>query len=115
MTQATDAARMQRAAAVEDSRGGARGWRRRQGDGGPPAQVGVAREDFERVTGCVGDLSRWDVSNVTDMNFMLCNAPSFTHQLGGAWSTSTANKFMMFYNCPGSIAGKTKEADGTIQ
>ena len=26
----------------------------------------------------------------------------------------TAEKAFMFYNCPGSIAGKTKEVDGTI-
>jgi len=30
-------------------------------------------------------------------------AASFNQQLGGAWSTSTANKFDMFDNCPGSI------------
>ena len=59
------------------------------------------------------DLSQWDVSNVTDMATMLRDATSFTHQLGGAWSTSTAIKPCMFYNCPGSIAGKTKDATGT--
>ena len=60
-----------------------------------------------------GDLSQWDVSNVTDMKYMLMGATSFTHQLGGAWSTSTATKLCMFYNCPGSIAGKTNNANGT--
>ena len=30
-------------------------------------------------------------------------AESFNQQLGGAWSTSTASKVNMFYNCPGSI------------
>ena len=60
-----------------------------------------------------GDLSQWDVSNVMYMINMLDGATSFTHQLGGAWSTSTANKYGMFHNCPGSIAGKTNGADGT--
>ena len=60
-----------------------------------------------------GDLSQWDVSKVTQMNNMLEGATSFTHQLGGAWSTSTAIKFCMFHNCPGSIAGKTNNAIGT--
>ena len=60
-----------------------------------------------------GDLSQWNVSNVAGMGFMLYGATSFTHQLGGAWSTSTASKECMFYDCPGSIAGKMKDANGT--
>ena len=44
---------------------------------------------------------------------MLWGATSFTHQLGGAWSTSTADKGYMFRNCPGSMVGKTKDAWGT--
>ena len=60
-----------------------------------------------------GDLSQWDVSKVTHMRYMLYRATSFTHQLGGAWSTSTADKTWMFNNCPGSIAGKTNNAAGT--
>ena len=60
-----------------------------------------------------GDLSQWDVSNVKIMRCMLSGATSFTHQLGGAWSTSTANKSQMFFRCPGSIAGKTNDIWGT--
>ena len=60
-----------------------------------------------------GDLSQWDVSKVRHMHCMLMDATSFTHQLGGAWSTSTAYKSSMFLNCPGSIAGKTNNANGT--
>ena len=60
-----------------------------------------------------GDISRWDVSKVTNMGHMLYGATSFTHQLGGEWSTSTASKDWMFRNCPGSIAGKTNSANGT--
>ena len=68
---------------------------------------------FWGATSFNGDLSQWDVSNVTNMSCMLHYATSFTHQLGGAWSTSTAEKYGMFYICPGSIAGKTNDADGT--
>ena len=68
---------------------------------------------FEGATSFNGDLSQWDVSKVTSMGYMFDGATSFTHQLGGAWSTSTATKDYMFLNCPGSIAGKTNNAVGT--
>jgi len=58
----------------------------------------------------IGD---WDVSSVTNMRFMLVGATSFNQRLGGQWSTSTADKGFMFYACPGSIEGKTKDAYGT--
>ena len=83
----------------------------------------ISRWDVSNVTNMISmlngatsfncDLSQWDVSNVTHMNHMLSGATSFTHQLGGAWSTSTAIKYNMFRNCPGSIAGKTNNAMGT--
>ena len=69
---------------------------------------------FDSATSFNIALSQWDVSKVSNMNFMLEGATSFTHQLGGAWSTSTAHKYCMFENCPGgSIAGKTNNAHGT--
>ena len=61
------------------------------------------------------DISRWNVSNVVDMELMFCGATSFTHQLGGTWATSTAEKDRMFRNSPGTIAGKVKDADGNIR
>ena len=67
------------------------------------------KEDFNE------DISRWNVSNVVNMNGMFHGATSFTHQLGGAWATSTAGKYRMFFNSPGTIAGRTKDADGTIE
>ena len=71
---------------------------------------------FSGATSFNCDLSQWDVSKVRYMACMLDGATSFTHQLGGAWSTSTASKDYMFSNCPGgSIAGKTKLANGTIE
>jgi len=48
------------------------------------------------------------------MNGMFDGATSFTRQLGGAWATSTADKYAMFYNSPGTIAGKVKGEYGTI-
>ena len=68
---------------------------------------------FQGATWFNGDLSQWNVSNVDCMGQMFDCATSFTHQLGGAWSTSTADKGSMFRNCPGSIAGKTNDAYGT--
>ena len=69
---------------------------------------------FSSATSFTGDLSNWDVGQVKYMAGMFHGATSFTHQLGRAWSTSTADKYMMFYNCPGTIAGKVKDAHGTI-
>ena len=48
------------------------------------------------------------------MDSVFFGAISFTHQLGGAWSTSTASKNCMFSNSPGTVAGKVKEASGTV-
>ena len=60
-----------------------------------------------------GDLSRWNVSNVRSMFCTFYGATSFDQQLGGAWARSTASKRYMFYNSPGSIEGKTNDANGT--
>ena len=70
---------------------------------------------FEGATSFNGDLSRWEVGQVESMHRMFYGATSFTHQLGGAWSTSTADKYFMFRNSPGTIAGRTKAANGTIE
>ena len=59
----------------------------------------------------IGD---WDVSSVEEMGDMLWGATSFNQRLGGQWATSTAYKTCMFDNgCPGSIQGKTNDAEGT--
>ena len=70
---------------------------------------------FNGATSFNGDLSHWNVSNVEDMNSMFMGATSFDRQLGGAWSSSTATKHWMFYNSPGTITGRTKTANGTIE
>ena len=69
---------------------------------------------FANATSFNGDLSSWNVSNVARMIYMFADANSFDHQLGGAWATSTASKYHMFRNSPGTIVGKTKDANGNI-
>ena len=60
---------------------------------------------FYGATSFNGDLSRWEVGQVKHMESMFEGATSFTYQLGGAWSTSTADQGYMFAaGCPGSIA-----------
>jgi len=63
---------------------------------------------FAKAASFTGDLSCWDVGQVQYMMGMFYNATSFDRQLGGAWATSTADKFMMFFNSPGTIVGKVK-------
>ena len=69
---------------------------------------------FEGATLFNGDLSSWNVANVVYMESMFEGATSFDRQLSGAWSTSTAIKNYMFYNSPGTIAGKTKNTSGRV-
>ena len=69
---------------------------------------------FFEATSFNGDLSRWNVSSAKNMSSMFEGATSFDRQLDGTWSTSTADKTYMFSNSPGTIAGRTKAADGTI-
>ena len=71
-------------------------------------------DTFGDATSFNGDLSCWDVGQVESMMYMFCGATSFTHQLGGAWATSTAQKGFMFLGSPGTIAGKVKDASGSI-
>ena len=77
-------------------------------------QVESMSNMFDGATSIDGDLSHWDVGQVESMYGMFACATSFTHQLGGAWATSTASKTRMFLNSPGTIAGKTKLGLGTI-
>ena len=70
---------------------------------------------FYGATSFNGDLSCWDVGQVRGMVNTFAFATSFDRQLGGAWATSTATKTCMFENSPGTIAGKTKAANGTIE
>ena len=60
------------------------------------------------------DLSKWDVSAVTDMGAMFNGATAFTIKLcGAAWMNTKANKQSMFIDCPGWILPKVCKTDGT--
>ena len=107
-------------------------------DGGIRTAVRVWFEDPAAAKAKYGPIASWDTSEITDMDYLFCHpifnediscwevgqvksmhytfvgATSFTHQLGGAWATSTAGKYMMFCHSPGTIAGKVKQANGTI-
>jgi hypothetical protein len=69
---------------------------------------------LQGATSFNGDLSCWDVGRVRTMDRAFAFTTSFDRQLGGAWCSSTASKEDMFYESLGSIAGKTKHADGDI-
>ena len=79
------------------------------------SKVVSMRGMFMNATSFNGDISSWKVRQVKDMECMFNGATSFDRQLGGAWATSTADKTEMFYNSPGTIAGKTKDDEGTIE
>ena len=51
------------------------------------------------------DLSKWDVSAVTDMDQMFASAKNFRQTLcGPAWLNPKASKNLMFSDSPGAIA-----------
>merc|ERR1719201_1948309 len=51
------------------------------------------------------DLSKWDVSAVTNMEYMFYSTSAFNHELcGRAWVTSEADQHEMFRDSPGSIS-----------
>ena len=51
------------------------------------------------------DLSKWNVSRVTNMDAMFFNAKSFKQKMCGAtWVHSEASKKLMFAGTPGSIS-----------
>ena len=57
------------------------------------------------IPGFNQDLSKWDVSAVTDMRYMFHDAPAFNRELcGETWVNSKADKTDMFLNSPGSIS-----------
>merc|ERR1719362_1625676 len=62
---------------------------------------------FQGATGFNGDVSKWDVSSVSNMNKMFWNAQSFDQDLCGVhWVLSRATKTGMFANSLGSIASE---------
>ena len=74
----------------------------------------ISKWDISRVTdmegmfsGAIvftGDISEWDVSSVVNTNRMCIGAKSFNHELcGAAWVNSNATKDLMFQDLSGSI------------
>ena len=60
---------------------------------------------FWSATSFNGDISEWDVSSTTNMDHMFMGSTSFKHQLCGAtWVNSKASKMLMFEGSPGSIS-----------
>ena len=47
-----------------------------------------------------GDISKWDVSNVTDMYGMFCGCKSFNQDISGWDVSKVKNMNKMFENCP---------------
>ena len=83
-----------------------------------PFNGDISKWDVSRVTNMEemfyyasefnGDLTKWDVSRVTTMRSMFYGARSFTQTLcERAWVQSTADKFEMFHGSPGSIGLST--------
>ena len=69
------------------------------------SRVTDMREMFLYASSFNADLSKWDVSQVTDMSFMFAEAHSFKQELcGAAWVNSNADKTDMFYGSPGWIS-----------
>ena len=53
-----------------------------------------------------GDISKWDVSSVTNMRIMFYGARSFAQTLCGEWSISAADKDEMFDGSSGRICAR---------
>ena len=60
---------------------------------------------FKEATSFNQDLSKWDVSRVTDMDYMFAGATAFKQSLcGEAWVNSKATNNGMFDRSSGSIS-----------
>merc|ERR1719181_1840060 len=69
-------------------------------------------EMFFRAHSFNGDLSKWDVSRVSNMDRIFKNARSFAQTLCGAWFTSKAGKLEMFDKSTGRLCSATTDAPG---
>ena len=62
---------------------------------------------FQSATSFNGDISKWDVSRAIYLDEMFLGATSFNQQLcGAAWVNSKADKDDMFEGSSGSIASR---------
>ena len=70
---------------------------------------------FSSAKSFQGDISKWDVSKVINMDYMFMHASSFKQQLcGEAWILSNATKKLMFEGSPGSISRSMCTSTPTI-
>ena len=69
------------------------------------SQVTDMRSMFTWTAAFNGDISTWNVARVTNMRGMFASARSFKRSLcGAAWVNLKADKTDMFYDSPGSIS-----------
>ena len=83
----------------------------------------ISKWDVSRVTNMVGmfsnaplfngDISGWDVSSVSSMDAMFLEATAFSQTLCGAWLTSTADKNQMFDGSSGRIGSPSTSCSTT--
>ena len=59
-------------------------------------------EMFDSASSFNGDISRWDVFSVINMHGMFMEAKSFAQTLCGAWTTSTAT-YMCFLRVDNTV------------
>ena len=62
---------------------------------------------FTKASSFNQDISKWDVSRVTNMADMFNGAKNFSRVLCGAWRTSSAVKDNMFVQSPGRLCAET--------
>ena len=84
----------------------------------------LSKWDVSRVTNMLGmfayaskfngDIANWDVSKVRNMKDMFSKASSFKQTLCGAWHTSTADKTGMFKGTYGRICSSSKNTTLTV-
>ena len=78
------------------------------------SKVTDMRAMFNSASSFNGDISKWDVSRVTDMEEMFSGASSFAQTLCGAWLTSTADKGGIFDGSSGEICTTTSTSISTM-
>ena len=70
---------------------------------------------FFNATAFNQSITPWRLNSVQGMARMFDGAVAFNQVLGDDWTTTTANKYMLFANgCPGRIAGKVAGPDGSV-